>query len=50
MTIELTVKVSRAIDEGKYTVGVFLDLSKCFDTIDHRILIGKPEYVVGSEV
>ena len=41
---ELVDKVTKAIDEGKYTAGMFLDLSKAFDTIDHRILIGKPEY------
>ncbi len=26
--IELTDKISKAIDEGKYTIGIFLDLSK----------------------
>ena len=42
--IELVDKVTRAIDEGKYTAGGFLDLSNAFDTIDQRILIGKLEY------
>ena len=42
--IEFIDKVTRAIDERKYTASVFLDLSKAFDTIDHRILIGKLEY------
>ena len=41
--IELVNKVTRAIDEGKYTAGVFLDLSHAFDAIDQRILIGKLE-------
>ena len=31
--IELTDKISKAIDEGKFTVGIFLDLSKDFDTV-----------------
>ena len=42
--IEMVDKITKAIDQGKYTVGVFLDLSKAFDTIDHRILIRKLEY------
>ena len=42
--IEYVDKVSRAIDEGKYSMGVFLDLSKAFDTINHQILISKLEH------
>ena len=34
-------KISSKFDEKKYTVGVFLDLSKAFDTIDHTIVINK---------
>ena len=42
--IELTTKRSEAIDEGKLTAGIFLDLSKAFDTVDHSIIISKLEH------
>jgi retron-type reverse transcriptase len=36
--LNLTAKISKALDEGKYTIGVFIDLSKAFDTVNHEIL------------
>ena len=42
--IDFVDKITKAIDEGKYSVGIFLDLSKAFDTINHRILIKKLEH------
>ena len=42
--IELTDRVTKAIDKGEYTLGIFLDLSKAFDTINHKILIEKVEH------
>jgi retron-type reverse transcriptase len=42
--IELTNKLTKAIDSGEFIIGIFLDLSKAFDTINHRILIQKLEH------
>ena len=41
---EFIDKITKAIDNGQYTIGIFLDLSKAFDTINHTILIKKLEY------
>ena len=42
--IELTDNITKAMDEGKYTIGIFLDLSKAFDTVNHQILLNKLEH------
>jgi hypothetical protein len=42
--VDMYDKISKAIDEGEYAVGVFVDLSKAFDTLDHNILLAKLEY------
>ena len=34
-------KLSAAIDNNEFTVGIFIDLSKAFDTVDHQILLDK---------
>ena len=34
-------KVSNALDNHMHTIGIFLDYSKAFDTVDHTILLCK---------
>ncbi len=41
--IELTEEITNSMDKKKYAVGVFIDLKKAFDTINHEILIYKLE-------
>ena len=42
--IHLLNKISSAIDRHETTVGIFLDLSKAFDTLNHEILFTKLEH------
>ena len=37
-------KVIQAIEKGEYAIGVFLDFSKDFDTVDHDILLDKLDH------
>ena len=40
----LVENITNAFEEKKKVIGVFLDLSKAFDTIDHKILLRKLQY------
>jgi len=42
--LEIVDKISDAIDNKYHSLGVFMDLSKAFDTLDHNILLGKLKY------
>jgi retron-type reverse transcriptase len=39
--INITEKIREAIDGGKAACGVFVDLQKAFDTVNHKILLAK---------
>jgi len=39
--IDMYDKITQALDENKYAVGIFIDLSKAFDTVNHSILLRK---------
>ena len=42
--LQLTEDIIANTDASKYTVGVFIDLKKAFDTINHNILVKKLHY------
>ena len=42
--MKLLDKIVKALENGEYVIGIFLDFSKAFDTVDHRILLMKLEY------
>ena len=39
--ITITERIRTALDKGEFSCGVFIDLQKAFDTVDHQILLTK---------
>ena len=41
--LQLVNDISSSFERGEHTLGLFIDLSKAFDTVDHKILISRLE-------
>jgi len=42
--LEMTDKINEAMENNQFSVGVFVDLSKAFNTLNHNILLNKLHY------
>ena len=42
--IQITEQIKESIDKGKFGCGIFIDLRKAFDTVNHEVLLLKVEH------
>ena len=42
--LDLTEDIRKALDDNTFAAGIFIDLQKAFDTVDHKILLHKLDY------
>ena len=42
--VQITESIRKSLDDGNFACGVFIDLQKAFDTVNHAILTSKMEY------
>ena len=42
--MDVTDFIYKALDEGKFVFGLFMDLEKAFDTVAHNILLYKMQH------
>ena len=42
--MEITEHIKESIDKGKFGCGIYIDLRKAFDTVNHSILFKKMEH------
>ena len=48
--LKLIDDISNEVNNTIYSIGIFIDLSKAFDTIDHSLLIKKLHHYVVREI
>ena len=48
--LQLSKEIYESFDKNQFTLGVFVDLSKAFDTVNHQILINKLKYFGITEI
>ena len=48
--ISITESIRSALDDSKYVCGIFVDLQKTFDIVNHNILLNKLSHYAGAQL